>query len=207
MEPFSTLLYLPHLGLIGRSSMSWLNQARESPSFTEHYVFLLLISLPTNKKRTLKVLCVFSRLSNGESPKPNPSCADGRRWSKSDGTRTRWFWFESNETESTISFDILLAPKPPLYRTQGGAYINGLTWKRTNLPNVNMSKRRVYPGTHHLTTPKHCMHLHLAYHGLSPNRTSRRDVLLGTEKRAESPKTHHLLSSNPLRGLYQSGGA
>lgn len=24
-----------------------------------------------------------------------------------------------------------------------------------------MSKRRVYPGTHHLTTPKHCMHLHL----------------------------------------------
>lgn len=161
MEPFSTLLYLPHLGLIGRSSMSWLNQARESPSFTEHYVFLLLISLPTNKKRTLRVLCVFSRLSNGESPKPNPSCADGRRWSKSDGTRTRWFWFESNETESTISFYILLAPKPPLYRTQGGAYINGFTLKWTNLPNVNMSKRRVYPGTHHLTTPKHCMHLHL----------------------------------------------
>lgn len=40
------------------------------------------------------------------------------------GTRTRWFWFESNETESTISFDIWLARQPPLYRTQGGSSLS-----------------------------------------------------------------------------------
>jgi hypothetical protein len=36
----------------------WIKQGSLRP---EHYVFLLLISLPTNKKRTLKVLCMFSR--------------------------------------------------------------------------------------------------------------------------------------------------
>lgn len=44
----------------------------------------LLVAYQEKKDFEGSVPIVFSRLSNGESPKPNPSCADGRRWSKSD---------------------------------------------------------------------------------------------------------------------------
>lgn len=115
--------------------MSWLNQARESPSFTVHYVFLLLIPLlplPSRclpRKKGLWRFCADRVLSSFKWWITEAKSILRRRETMIEvrleyGTRTRWFGFESNETESTISFDIGLARQPPLYGTQGGSSLS-----------------------------------------------------------------------------------